>query len=109
MVLILFYGVTLVDYIADTFNISDNDAYIYVVEGATYPSFCFIVHFFAKISSFSTLMMELVRKHTFLVGGSDTTSDNTYLRVSEILPRVLKMIFIPYIVMHCLVELDTLE
>ena len=53
--------------------------------------------------------MAAVKEHIFLVGGSDTTYNNTSWLVSLVLSVVLEMIFLSYIVTHCLENLDTLE
>ena len=91
------------------FNVSDNDASIYVVEKTIDTSSCVIVSFTYTFALSTALIMDSVRKRLVLVGGSDTTSDTTYLWLSEVLPGVLQKIFLPKILMHFSVYLDTLE
>ena len=61
MVALLFYGVYLVDEVADAFSVSDNTSSIYVVEEATYPYSFIIVSFEAKCVLSIMLMMDAAR------------------------------------------------
>ena len=91
------------------FNVSYSSSSTYVVYEATYHSSWVVVSFASKFTLYVSLMMDSLGGWIFLVGVTYTTSYKTYLWVSYTLPGVLKYILLPYIVTHCLVELDTLE
>ena len=91
MVTILLFGMSLVEEVADDFNIPENPASTCVVEEDIDTSSWVIVSFVTNFASSYTIIMARVREHIFLAEGPDTTSDNTSWCSNDMLPWVLKI------------------
>ena len=90
MVSFLFCGISFLYQFLLSFRVSDNSSSTCIVEEATDSFYCVIVSFLVKSLLSVALTMPAVREQFFLIGGSNTASDSTYLWVSEGLPGVLK-------------------
>ena len=62
----------------------------FVVEKDTNPSSCVTINFTEKFELSSTVIMDTVKEHILLVGGSEKSYDNTSWWVSEELTGVQK-------------------
>ena len=109
MVVLLLFGISLVDWAADSFNVYYKYLSTCAVEEAIDPYSCVIVSFVALFKLSDALVIYVVIEMLFLVGGSDTTYDNNPLWFSETLPVVPKKSFLPYMLMNYLVDSDILE
>ena len=82
MVVLLLFGISLVDWAADSFNVYYKYLSTCAVEEAIDPYSCVALSSADKFELSTALIMDTVRERVFLVGGSETTSDNIYWWVS---------------------------